>query len=365
MLGTIRVDQTWSQISEYFTTTPYDNVFITGADGSLLRELTHLDWRRAMVLDFNYEARIVEIMPFVEENLQRIAGLSLARSPFEDCMPKLEMFLDADGKVADVRPKPVRQAAKPVGTGLIMAGGFGRRLGDIVSTRPKPMLDVSGRPIAEHLVRNLVDNGVTDIVMSLHHLPDVVRDHFGDGSEFGCRIRYTMEEKPLGTAGCLSLLPDDVEGPLVVVNGDVVTHLQFSRLLEYHIRHDNDVTMAVRPHFVTVPYGVVDHQSGLVKGIREKPRQSYSINAAIYVLSDRARELAPSKARLDMPSLIERALPLDMSVSVFPLVESWIDVGSPVELTRARESYDPLARPELDLTCRKASAAQPQLRNVG
>ncbi|MEQ9125964.1 MAG: sugar phosphate nucleotidyltransferase [Alphaproteobacteria bacterium] len=365
MLGILQIDQAWSQISGYFTDTPYENVFLVDSDGRLVREMSQPDWRDAMLLDFDHGSRIGEILPFVDASLRARPRSAVERAPaVAAALPHLNALLDRSGKVVEVTPRTTTALRRPAACGLVMAGGLGRRLGALTEHTPKPMLEVAGRPIAEHLVRSLVDNGVTDIVLSLCHLPDIIRTYFGDGSRFGCRIRYTVEERPLGTGGCLSLLPHDLEGPLVMVNGDVVTDLQFARLIAFHERHGNDITMAIRPHAVTVPYGVVDHEHGAVTRIREKPRMTYHINAAIYVLSERARAQAPHGVRMDLPSLIEKVMPLDMRVAAFPLVETWIDVGSPVELQRARDNYEPARRPALMLShtapayARRAAASE-------
>ncbi|NJO33901.1 MAG: NTP transferase domain-containing protein [Rhodospirillales bacterium] len=225
-------------------------------------------------------------------------------------------------------------------SGLIMAGGFGRRLGELTKRTPKPMLDLAGKPIAEHLLDNFIDSGIYDIFMSVFHLSDVVKEHFRDGSSFGGRIRYLEESTPLGTAGCLSLLPRDMKRPILIVNGDVVTNVQFGRLIEYHQAARFDVTVSVRPFPIQMQFGVVDQVDGLISRIREKPKIMHQINVAIYVISPEVLAHVPHGKPIDMPSLIETLLPLGFRVGVFPLVEDWIDVGTMPDLERARLNFD-------------------------
>jgi NDP-sugar pyrophosphorylase family protein len=216
-----------------------------------------------------------------------------------------------------------------------MAGGFGRRLGDLTKTTPKPMLPLAGKPICEHLVENLVDNNISDLFFSVYHLKDTIKDYFGNGAAHGANISYLEETRPLGTAGCLSLLPE-LAKPLLVVNGDVVTNVQLGRLVEYHVAADLDVTMSVKQHAVQIPYGVVDHVDGEVVLIREKPKIPMMINVAIYVLSPRVLRHIPANCQMDMPALVQAIIPHGYKVGIFPLVEYWIDVGTVPELERAR-----------------------------
>jgi NDP-sugar pyrophosphorylase family protein len=213
------------------------------------------------------------------------------------------------------------------------------------------MLHVGGRPIAERLLENLLESGITDVFMSLHYLPHVVRSHFAGGESFGARVNYLEEATPLGTAGCLSLLPRDIDRPVIMVNGDVVTDARLGRVLDFHTAADHDVTVCVRPYVVPIPFGVVDQCNGVVTGIREKPQLVYSVNVAIYVLSPRVLAKVPANARLDMPTFIESLIRDGDRVGAFPLVENWIDVGTPAELERARHEFRNTAVSQSQLAC--------------
>lgn len=323
----------------------FDGVFVVDSTGALIREVSQAMWRASIAAKIDSAQKISQVLPLLDVSLGRFPPTLLHPSPFGSCFVRLSVVLDRDRRI--ITTTPLRDAPVPLPKvyGLIMAGGFGRRLGELTKITPKPMLKVAGKPIAEHLVNNLVDNGVSDIFFSLHHLGPVVRQHFGNGSAFGARIQYVEERTPLGTAGCLSLLPEDLDGPLVVVNGDIVTDLQFARLIDHHLRSGADVTMSVRQHQITIPYGVVTHRNGAVVAVQEKPKLIHDINVALYVLSPEVIRLVSPGKKTDMPDLVSSILPKNFSVSIFPMIESWIDVGSPAELQRAGETYDPRLRP--------------------
>lgn len=347
MLGVVRGDQPASHLTDFFTSMPYENAFVTGSDGTLKKEIEQSSWRRFLCSDRNPNLSISDSLVLFEADPGVAEIQSSKPSSFAARLPRLLPTLDTrrhlvGTTVSAQGPRPAVDAC-----GLVMAGGFGKRLGELTKTTPKPMLPIAGKPICEHLVDSLQDSGVNDLFFSLHYLGDVVRNHFGDGSDRGARFRYSEEKQPLGTAGCLSLIADQVERPLVVVNGDVVTNLQFARLLDFHKRSGSDITMSVRRHYQPIQYGVVEHEDGVVSSIKEKPKIAFDINVAIYVLEPEVVRHVPQGVKTDMPDFIRSMIPAGYKVSVFPVQEQWIDVGTPVDFARADREYDPAARPRL------------------
>lgn len=170
---------------------------------------------------------------------------------------------------------------------LIIAGGEGERLRPLTSERPKPMIAIAGKPILEYQVRWLAAEGVTDVVFLCGYKAEIIREHFGDGSRFGVRARYSLEDEPLGRGGALrqgaSLLPPDEETALGV-NGDVLTSQPLTPLLRQHRRKEAVATvMLTRPRS---PYGITRmDRSGRIIAFEEKPQLPYWINAGVYVLS--------------------------------------------------------------------------------
>ena len=339
MLGVLRSDQPWAQVTQYFIDSIYDNVYIVNTDGELVREITQQYWRSAMLLDFNTQSPIAELIPYLEIEMARAAGSINYNVAELSLLPRVDADKDQAGNILRTYVVDKISNIDNIGSGLIMAGGFGRRLGHLVSAVPKPMLEVSGKPILEYLIDNLVSSGIKEIYISVHHLSHVIMEYFGDGSAFGCRIQYLEETKPLGTAGCLSLLPKNVKFPIVMVNGDIMTDLNFAKLLNYHNNVGSDLTVAIRPHHVTVPYGVLEYQGMSVTGIQEKPKFTYFINTAVYVVTDTIIKQISANVAIDMPTIIRSVLPMGSRLVAFPLLEEWSDIGSPATLDRARKTF--------------------------
>jgi dTDP-glucose pyrophosphorylase len=220
---------------------------------------------------------------------------------------------------------------------VIMAGGEGRRLRPLTDRLPKPMVPVAGRPILERIVLHLVGYGIKRIHISVNYMADVIMEHFGDGARFGCAITYLHESVPLGTGGALSLLPAPPAHPLLVMNGDLVTQVDLSRLLRYHEQQGACATLAARHYQVEIPFGVVTQRDDQLVELAEKPSPHYLINAGIYVLNPDVLPLVPAGAFFPITALFERLLAQKRRVAVYSIEEDWIDVGRREELRRANE----------------------------
>jgi len=222
---------------------------------------------------------------------------------------------------------------------VIMAGGEGRRLRPLTVDLPKPMIAVGGVPLLERQVCTLVECGITRIFISTNYLGSVIEDHFGDGLEFGARIQYLRESVKLGTAGALSLLPENPLGPLLVLNGDVITSSDYGKLLAYHNEQKAFITMAAIEYRVEIPFGVVQVRDMRAIALEEKPSQRFLCNAGIYALSPSVLALIPAGQPCDMTSVIERTIACGRNVSVFPLHEYWTDIGNPNDLEEAQKIF--------------------------
>lgn len=218
---------------------------------------------------------------------------------------------------------------------VIMAGGEGRRLRPLTDRVPKPMIRVAGRPILERIVLLLVGYGIRHIYISVNYMADVIVQHFGDGSRFGCRIDYLHERAPLGTGGALSLLPEPPRVPLIVMNGDLVTQIDIARMLTFHALQRAEATLAARHYQSEIPYGVVSEREGRLQELIEKPAAHYLINAGIYVLEPAVLPLVPAGAYFPITDLFSKLLAQKRAVAVYQVEEDWIDVGRRDELERA------------------------------
>jgi dTDP-glucose pyrophosphorylase len=220
---------------------------------------------------------------------------------------------------------------------VIMAGGSGRRLLPLTEKTPKPMLQVLGKPIIEHIITQARNNGFNKFTITLHHLGEVIMDYFGDGSSLGVRIDYLVEEKPLGTAGSLRQLELDSEEPLVVTNGDVLSSLNYGRILDFHIENNAFATMAVHVHQFENPFGVVKVEQLNIVDYEEKPVVRSLANSGIYAINKKAILLVNRDEFCDMPTLFARARSNREKTIVYPLHEDWIDIGRPEEFERAKK----------------------------
>ena len=236
-------------------------------------------------------------------------------------------LVDEDNRVVDVTllSDLVKEIDLPV-RAVVMAGGLGTRLRPLTDTLPKPMLPIGSRPLLEFIVEGLKESGIRRLNVATHHKGDVISDHFKDGQDFGVEITYVREDQPLGTVGALSLL-EDSEDPLLVINGDILTRVDFREMLNFHREHNAELTIAVRQYEFSVPYGVVETDGVAVKGISEKPIVRQFINAGIYLLNPSVRRLVPIQQQYDMPDLIHRIISEGRQVVCFPVREYWLDIG--------------------------------------
>lgn len=219
---------------------------------------------------------------------------------------------------------------------VIMAGGQGVRLRPLTEHIPKPMVRVAGRPILERIVLHLVGHGIRQVYLAVNYKAEMIEEYFGDGSRFGCAISYLHETQPLGTGGPLSLLPQPLRDPVIVMNGDLVTQVDVSELLDFHAAHNVVATVAARPYEVEIPFGVIREDAGRLVGIEEKPSTYHLINSGVYVLGRDAVDRVPKGTFFPITCLFEKLLEQRAAVGVYTLKGDWTDVGRHEELRRAR-----------------------------
>ncbi len=221
---------------------------------------------------------------------------------------------------------------------FIMAGGFGTRLKPLTDNCPKPMLPVGGVPLLELTLTRLKNQGFTNFIISTHFLPEIIQDHFLDGSNLGVDIVYVHESQPLGTGGALSLLPENVtKMPLIILNGDILTDLDFTKLLHLHESKNFDVTMCLREIETQISYGVVETEDGYVTSLKEKPAYRHNINTGIYVVSpDFVRSMKYNR-KIDMPEHIEVRIDNGYKVGSLKHTGYWLDIGRVSDYEKAQK----------------------------
>jgi NDP-sugar pyrophosphorylase family protein len=218
-----------------------------------------------------------------------------------------------------------------------MAGGLGTRLGELTRHKPKPMMDINGRPVLELVLERLKKHGAEQVWISVNYKADVIEEYFGDGSDFGLAINYVRETKRMGTAGSLSLLPDIAGENILIMNADLITEVDFSNFVHFHEINQSPFTVGIRRQDYEIPYGVVETDNEKLLGVHEKPTYSYFVNAGIYLCKTDLLLLVPEDEFFDMPSLINKAIENEIQPVVFPVHEDWIDIGRIQDLEIARE----------------------------
>ena len=223
---------------------------------------------------------------------------------------------------------------------FLMAGGFGTRLLPLTKETPKPLLDVGNRPILETIIVRLAKAGFYNFYISTHYKAEKIKEYFGDGSTWGVKIEYVNEEKPLGTAGSIGLLPKNLPKlPILMMNGDVLTEVNFEHLLTFHQQQKGIATMCIREYDVQIPFGVVNTEELQAKSIVEKPIQKFFVNAGIYVLEPELVNKVITNTSIDMPNLLENQIGQGEKISVFPIYEYWLDVGQIEEYKKANREF--------------------------
>ncbi|MBO6835070.1 MAG: sugar phosphate nucleotidyltransferase [Alphaproteobacteria bacterium] len=244
-------------------------------------------------------------------------------------------LVDKAGVVQSVLVRDILNS--PIDMAVVMAGGFGKRLGDLTKDIPKPLVEVNGRPILDHVLQALEDAGVAEIYLTLHYRADQIREFIAQRRN-RAEILFIYEETPLGTAGSLSLLPKRPQGPFLVVNGDIITDVDYSALSGFQSDTKLDGVLCVSQYRQQIPYGVVEVENGSLLGaIREKPTVVHNVASGIYLLSPSFLNLIEHDEVVDMPTVLERAKSLRYRIGVFPIHEYWIDLGRPTDLDAARK----------------------------
>ena len=306
----------------------------------LLGTITDGDVRRALLNGKELDTPVDQVM-----NRNPVTGLvEEGRALWQRTMQRHGLrhlpLLDAQGCMVDLvrfrLPSEPRRST-PV---VLMAGGLGTRLRPLTDKVPKPMLKVGSKPVLETIIENFAAQGFHRIFLCINYMGEMIREHFGDGRRWDVEIQYLEESKRLGTAGALGLLPELPDEPLVVMNGDLLTKVDFVRLLDFHRRQGFIATMAMREYCHQVPYGVLQLGEGYrISQLLEKPVQRHFVNAGIYILNPETLKLIPEDQYYDMTTLFDQLIAGDRPVGSFPLRDYWIDIGRLEDLEQAHNDF--------------------------
>lgn len=212
---------------------------------------------------------------------------------------------------------------------VILAGGKGTRLKPYTMLFPKPLVPIDDMPILEVVIRQLKFYGFSEVTMAVGHLAELLIAYFGDGSKYGLKIDYSKEDSPLGTVGPLALIPNLMD-TFLVMNGDVLTTLDYRDLLAYHRQKGAIATIAVHERCVKIDLGVIEaNEENEVVGYIEKPLHNYRVSMGIYVFDPAILRYIQPGERLDFPDLVQLLLQNGEKVIGYPYDGYWLDIGRP------------------------------------
>ena len=222
---------------------------------------------------------------------------------------------------------------------VILAGGKGTRLQPYTTVLPKPLMPVGQYPILEILLRQLSDQGFRNVTLAVGHLAGLIQAYFKQGQDWGVDLEYAYETTPLGTAGPIGKLPRD-ERALLVLNGDLLTTLDFAQLVRFHYENRAVATIGAKRRTETVQFGVIEKApNGQITGFKEKPNLDYLVSMGIYVFSPAVRDYIPRSQKFDFPDLVQRLLENNQRVLSYESDAYWMDIGRPDDYQRANEDF--------------------------
>lgn len=311
---------------------------VVNEDMKLLGTVTDGDVRRGILKGINLKDPIRLIM-----NTSPIVGNT--KKPYRDQLPLLYPknlkqlpIIDDTGKLVDIVFR--EHSFSKENLVVLMVGGLGTRLSPLTDHIPKPMLKVGEKPILETIIEGFKRYGYTNFILSVNYKKEIIQNYFQNGASLGVSIRYIEETKRMGTAGALSLLKEKPSKPFFVMNGDLLTQVNFDQLLQFHEEHHSVATMCVREFNYQIPYGVIETEGSNLTGIEEKPIHKYFVNAGIYVLDPEVLECVPEDNYYDMPTLFSDLIAMNKNPSVFPIREYWLDIGQMDDFRKANIEFE-------------------------
>lgn len=336
----VNKNQTLLETMRIIDETTLQFVVVVDTENCLLGTVTDGDIRRGILRGEGLDVPIKQVM-----NPSPITAC--IENTYSDCLRLLKKhklkqlpIVDMDNRIIDIifaDEDPVTKNNE--NTVILMAGGLGSRLRPLTENIPKPMLNVGNKPILETIIEGFKRYRFTNFILSVNYKKEVIQDYFQDGSAFGVSISYIEEDKRMGTAGALSLLKKKPTSPIFVMNGDLLTQVNFEQLLQFHEDTDALATMCVREYEYQIPYGVIDTDGQKLVSIKEKPIQRSFVNAGIYVLSPEVIDYIPHDEFYDMPDLFKQLMDVQKNVSAFPVREYWLDIGRMADFERADDEY--------------------------
>ncbi|ACA38775.1 nucleotidyltransferase family protein [Lysinibacillus sphaericus] len=308
----------------------------------LLGTVTDGDIRRGILRGEGLDVKITSIMnpnPITAKSGQRYHKYKqLMKSKMLKQLP----IVDENNRIINILFADNIETTLNKNTVVLMLGGLGTRLRPLTNDTPKPMLRVGNKPILETIIEGFKQYGYTNFIFSVNYKKEVIQDYFQNGEAFDVTIEYIEEDKKMGTAGALSLLKKRPTKPFFVMNGDLLTQINFDQLMQFHMEHESVATMCVREFEYQIPFGVIETNGTDLVTIKEKPIHRSFVNAGIYLLNPDVLDYIPQDEFYDMPSLFEKLIEKNSKTSVFPIREYWLDIGQIDDFNKANNEVKEL-----------------------
>jgi dTDP-glucose pyrophosphorylase len=324
-------------------------VFVVDSDMRLLGALTDGDFRRAILQGIALTEPVTKIMnpnPVTasvsdhrDSIIAKMKALRIRHIPTVDAQKRVQQIQILDDLLE-------QKSSNRPNVAVVMAGGLGKRLAPLTVDCPKPLLRVGGQPVLETILCNLIEHGFRKVYLSVNYKAEMIREYFGDGKKWNIEIEYLEEPSQMGTAGSLSLLPENLSDPFLVMNGDILTKIDLGSLMDFHTRESAHGTMCVRNYEVQIPYGVLKLDGDRISGIEEKPIHRFFVNGGIYVLDPKILKLLDPNVSLDMPQLFETMMKNEYILKSYPIREYWLDIGQIADFERANGEFTQIFRGE-------------------
>ena len=222
---------------------------------------------------------------------------------------------------------------------IILAGGLGTRLKPFTEVIPKPLLPIGEKAVLEIQIEHLEEFGFDEIILATNYKSRYIENFFGDGSQYGIKLQISKEDKPLGTVGPLSLLKERLDKPFLLMNGDILTRLNFSKMYEFALKTEAKLTIGVKQIFTPFRFGNIESDGDFVTNIEEKPDFETNVLAGIYIMTPDIFEYIPDNEPYGMDQLIKKMLSEGEPIAKYQIQEYWLDIGVIDDYKDAQEIY--------------------------
>lgn len=336
----VKESQTLLETMRVIDETSLQFAVVVDEENHLLGTVTDGDIRRGILRGEGLEVSISSVMNPNPSTVKMGLSISKYRQLMRSKKLKQLPIVNEYNELVDILFLDELQQTSNKNQVVLMLGGLGTRLRPLTNDIPKPMLKVGNKPIVETIVDSFKQYGYKNFIFSVNYKKEVIQNYFQTGEAFGVTIEYVEEEKRMGTAGALSLIENQPTEPFFVMNGDLLTQVNFNQLIQFHLGQGAIATMCVREYEYQIPYGVIETNGTELIGIKEKPLHRNFVNAGIYVLSPEVFDYIPQDTFYDMPMLFEKLIEVGKKTSVFPIHEYWLDIGQITDFEKAKVYYN-------------------------